>query len=385
MALFDTSGGLGGLLGDLGDYGFGLPSNTGGLIGDTERDAINKRALMSGIVNAGLTYFATPKNLNTGSALPYLGRAGLAGFGASQDVVDRALNTAYRNKILAGRDDVFSNINPLDVTPESLKVFIEGGKKDPSVLRRAAPVEKDTTDITNFNQARKEGYTGTFTDFLELKKANTNINLSQPITAINPKTGKEELVQFPNKPGEKPIFTGLQKPDTEVKLKAVPQAQANSWVQNTGTLKKIDDAIKAVNEAPEDSFGIANYLGDTIRQRTDKAGVEARAKVSGIGSQKFHDLSGAAVTVTEAKRLEPYLPLATDTKENVIKKLQNLKSEYEYTNSLIENTYGPDTGFKPLRSGDVPKAISKTIKRTGTDKSGKKVIEYSDGSIEYAN
>jgi hypothetical protein len=60
---------------------------------------------MSGGISALLTYLATPKNLNAGSALPYLGRAGLAGFGASQDVVDRALNTAYRNKILAGKED----------------------------------------------------------------------------------------------------------------------------------------------------------------------------------------------------------------------------------------------------------------------------------------
>jgi hypothetical protein len=102
MALFDT---MGGLLGDLGDYGFGVPKNTGGLIADPEREAINKRALLSGGLNALLTYIATPKNLNAGSALPYLGRAGLAGFGASQDVVDRALNTAYRNKILTARDD----------------------------------------------------------------------------------------------------------------------------------------------------------------------------------------------------------------------------------------------------------------------------------------
>jgi hypothetical protein len=105
MALFDTNSGLGGLLGDLGDYGFGVPRNTGGLVADAEREAINKRALLSGLISAGLTYAATPKNLNAGSALPYLGRAGLAGFGASQDVVDRALSTAYRNKLLAGKDD----------------------------------------------------------------------------------------------------------------------------------------------------------------------------------------------------------------------------------------------------------------------------------------
>ena len=102
MALFDTSGGLGGLLGD---FGFGVPRNTGGLISDEEKDAINKRALMSGGINAALTYLATPKNLNTGSVLPYLGKAGLAGFGASQNTVDQALNTAYRNRILSARDD----------------------------------------------------------------------------------------------------------------------------------------------------------------------------------------------------------------------------------------------------------------------------------------
>jgi hypothetical protein len=96
---------MGGLLGGLGDYGFGVPSNTGGLISDDEREAINKRALMSGGINAALTYLATPKNLNTGSVLPYLGKAGLAGFGASQNTVDQALNTAYRNRILSARDD----------------------------------------------------------------------------------------------------------------------------------------------------------------------------------------------------------------------------------------------------------------------------------------
>lgn len=99
MAIFDNIGGL------LGDLGIGVPRNTG-LISDTaDIDAINKRALMSGGVNALLTYLATPKNLNAGSPLPYLGRAALSGFGAAQNTVDQALNTAYRNKVLAGRED----------------------------------------------------------------------------------------------------------------------------------------------------------------------------------------------------------------------------------------------------------------------------------------
>jgi len=99
MAIFDNIGGL------LADYGIGVPRNTG-LISDTaDIDAINKRALTSGLINAGLTYLATPKNLNVGSALPYLGRAALSGFGASQNTIDQALNTAYRNKILTSKED----------------------------------------------------------------------------------------------------------------------------------------------------------------------------------------------------------------------------------------------------------------------------------------
>ena len=99
MAIFDNIGGL------LGDLGIGVPRNTG-LISDTaDIDAINNRALTSGLINAGLTYLATPKNLNAGSPLPYLGRAALAGFGAAQNTVDQALNTAFRNRMLAGRDD----------------------------------------------------------------------------------------------------------------------------------------------------------------------------------------------------------------------------------------------------------------------------------------
>jgi hypothetical protein len=215
MALFDNNplynnissltnpvtSGLGNLFDGMNVFGTSIPT---GILGTAEEEKLRKQSLLQGLLGTAATYLATPKNLNTGSALPYLGKAFLGGMGASQDVVDRALNNAYRQKLLAGKDDVFSNINPLDVTPESLDAYIKGGKKDPSLLRKAAPVEKpqgpmivpagstvydpgsnearytapkekDTTDITNFNEARKEGYKGTFTDFLNLKKQETKI------------------------------------------------------------------------------------------------------------------------------------------------------------------------------------------------------------------
>jgi hypothetical protein len=155
MALFDTNCGLGGLLGNLGDFGIGVTSQTGGLIDDpAQRDAINKRALFSGGLNALLTYAATPKNLNTGSAIPYLSKAGLAGFNASQDVIDRALNSAYKSQLLKGRNDPFGQIDITKFTPESIKAFQDklkgtadvAGVQDFSILKEKEP-KKDKLNI----------------------------------------------------------------------------------------------------------------------------------------------------------------------------------------------------------------------------------------------
>lgn len=148
MALFDNNplqslyapikSGIGGLFEGMTPFGSSIPS---GILDPKQEEKLRNQALFQGLLGTAATYLATPKNLNTGSPLPYIGKAVLGGMGASQDAIDRAV----RARLLAGRDDTFTNINPLDVTPESLKAYQESiaqGKKDPSLLRRAAPVEK---------------------------------------------------------------------------------------------------------------------------------------------------------------------------------------------------------------------------------------------------
>ena len=208
MALFDTNSGLGGLLGDFGDYGFGVPKNTGGLIGDAERDAINKRALLTGGINAALTYLATPKNLNTGSALPYLGKAGLAGFGASQNTIDQALNMAFRNKLLTGRDDNIKSINQ-DINGVRYEVTYKtdpktGVRTEIARSMRDAPKEIKEPTLPNLAQeyeyAVGKGYKGKFEDWkklsidarlaaeMPLKQQQSDYNYGTPTTPIKAPT-----------------------------------------------------------------------------------------------------------------------------------------------------------------------------------------------------
>lgn len=107
----------------------------------------------------------------------------------------------------------------------------------------------------------------------------------------------------------------------------MPASLIEKMAQNEVTLTNIRNAREMVGQSPN-SFGMTNYMGDTLMQRYDNEGVDARAAVSNIAGQKIHDRSGAAVTVGEMARLKPYIPNVTDTPETIDKKLAQFEREY---------------------------------------------------------
>jgi hypothetical protein len=287
MALFDTNSGLGGLLGDFSDYGFGVPKNTG-LIADVDRDAINKRALLSGLISAGLTYAATPKNLNTGSALPYLGRAGLAGFGASQDVVDRSLNTAYRNKILAGRETE----TPLEITRlinERDRLAAEN-PKNPNI----AVYE----DIIKNKRATKEGL---------------NINLGSPVAGVDPTTGQPVFFQASRTGGKPEIVPGIVPKSGEAQTKQIGgidslNSAIQSYKEKLKTWSPTDAAdpnkraqMKTVYNnmmlQAKEAYGLGVLNGPDYTILTDTIADPTTAK--GVAYGAFGALEGQADTLSE--------------------------------------------------------------------------------------
>lgn len=129
-----------------------------------------------------------------------------------------------------------------------------------------------------------------------------------------------------------------QAPGTGVKQPEVPATIKQALAQNDVTLNKIGRALEAVDAYPQ-AFGAKNVFGDTIRQRTDPEGVDARALVADIGSQKLHDRSGAAVTVSEAPRLVPFVPNVNDKPETIKKKLQLFQQEYAAMHAELSKGY----------------------------------------------
>lgn len=103
-----NDGGLASLFEGLTPFGTSIPA---GILTADQEDKLRKQSLISGLIGTAATYAATPKNLGAGSPLPYLGKAFLGGMGSSQDTINTAINNAYRQQLLAARDDKLYNVD----------------------------------------------------------------------------------------------------------------------------------------------------------------------------------------------------------------------------------------------------------------------------------
>lgn len=133
--------------------------------------------------------------------------------------------------------------------------------------------------------------------------------------------------------------------EREAKLAAaVPATQrrpVSAIVQKVGQNRKqistIDRALGGLDKNPN-SVGLVFSGPDGLNQRIDPKGVDVRADIGDVGSLLIHDRSGAAVTVSEAPRLKPFVPLVTDTPDAARKKLRRLKKLLEDETLFLEQT-----------------------------------------------
>lgn len=111
-----------------------------GLLGADEsqalalQDALQQQATKAGLLSAGVSFLTQPRNLQAGSALPYLGRAYQQGMQSAGDIYGTGLSQLARQQAF-GQRTPFGAINPADYTPESLSEFQKSGFRDFSLLK----------------------------------------------------------------------------------------------------------------------------------------------------------------------------------------------------------------------------------------------------------
>jgi len=81
---------------------FGVqPEYFSGLLGADETEKLRKQAMTTGLVNSAIALIAQPRNQRFGSALPYIGRALMAGQQAGQGVYNSALQGLWVQQKIA--------------------------------------------------------------------------------------------------------------------------------------------------------------------------------------------------------------------------------------------------------------------------------------------
>jgi hypothetical protein len=74
------------------------PQSLTGLLGEQATEDLRKKALTTGLINAAIGYIAQPKTMRYGSALPYIGRALMAGQQGAQGVYEGAITDFERQQ-----------------------------------------------------------------------------------------------------------------------------------------------------------------------------------------------------------------------------------------------------------------------------------------------
>ena len=274
-----------------------------------------------------------------------------------------------------GAKSNFGSINPSQYTPESIKAFVAKGGTDFSILRTPTPVNKEskTGDVQVYDiyvdQQIKAGKKPVGIDqFLLNQKIAArqpgNITYGSPIPAVDA-SGKAVFIQPGRAGGAPAVMQGFTPP--EAKLKDVPPSINTAIIANQTAANQLDRAIALVSgtdlpgmTGDTEATGLKGYLPNAILNRIDPKGVSARAEIADIGSLKINDRSGAAVTASETPRLMPFIPLATDDKETVLKKLNRLKLEVANETNAMKDIYSKEQGFKENPLLNKPSVAGKT-------------------------
>lgn len=127
----------------------------------------------------------------------------------------------------------------------------------------------------------------------------------------------------------------------------IPNAAAAGIQENLKSLGLVDTALKTLSGRPQSIGPGTGMLGDTVTQFNDPEGTDVRRIIGEIGAVKIHDLSGAAVSASEAPRFMPFVPKVTDRPEVARKKLEGFRHEMALYLKEMDDYYSPANRYLP--------------------------------------
>jgi len=233
--------------------------------------------------------------------------------------------------------------------------YIPGGPADPAVIAQGRAPAAQQPDIVKYEfYVKQEKDAGkkplSFNDWelrkvREGKSTSTNVTYGAPVAATDAQ-GRPVFIQ-PGKGGGAPSVIEGFSPVGE-KLKPVPAHINTAMTSNQAFLNKLDRTEKLVNENP-DAIGILKSMTpDAVLNRADPKGTATRAALAELAATKVHDLSGAAVSVSEFGRLKKFLPQQNDDAATAKTKLDGMRAEIQDIMQMTNSIYSESQGYKGI-------------------------------------
>jgi hypothetical protein len=355
MAFFPTEGD--GILSNLPNL-FITNNPLEGVLTPEQNKELRNKALTQGLLGTALNYLAQPKTENYGSAVPYLAKAYLGGMGSSQNVYD----TATKNLLDRLNLEKTARATELQGMTEIDKLYASRDKiaaKDPNDPRLKVYDKALETKST-----RGDGI---------------NLNLGSPVAGVD-KEGNPVFFQ-PSKTGGAPSIVSGVKPLQEPKAPTENQAKAATFYsQMTNASKELEDLQKEgfKSNDPYAQFGVS-VAGTPLRGFTSSQNQRARQIQEQWAESFLRIKTGAAATKDEVSRnVATFFPQIGETDPSIIE--QKARARLQAEQDVLAMTK-PGAIQKETQPSNQPKKIV----RTGKDKSGRVVYQYSDGSVGYGD
>jgi hypothetical protein len=374
MALFDTNE-YGGIFDSLPNIFMTPDFAQTGILTDDQQKSLRNQATKAGLLGSALTYFSTPQNQNYGSIVPYLAKAGLGGMGAAQDVYGSGLTNLYRQRLSAGRDDPFGNIDITKFTPESIQAFQESGNKDYSKLR-ATPENRgqasQSSDIQLINR-----YNETYAKYQQDPK---NPLLRNEVKALELKLGLQQPPQTQAELVKKQLTPLETKVEEKSAQDLVDFTIGGGFSDVQKGLSQLEIAKQTLQTQPEGKITgkLVGAQDDTgILKYTNPIAQDTKEQVQEIAQRNLRVILGPQFTAKEGEALinrvyNPALPQSVNVKRLDLLQEQMTsaaKTKQEAVNYYNEN--GTLKGFKGKLYNNASDFLNEyNAKIKGTEKAG---------------
>jgi hypothetical protein len=333
---------------------FGTPIPTG-ILDPQQEEKLRNQALVSGIIGTAANYLATPKNLNAGSALPYLAKAYIGGMGASQGTVDTALNNLYRQQLLAGRNqDNLYNVDGALVNREGNVVY-------------QSPTKQQKRDTTVVDGVVVDVNTGeaVYTSPKQQKLNTDVIDVGGKKILINKDTGapiQEFIVTKP--PAQQETRAELVKKNLTPLEAKVEEKSAQDLVDFTigggfsdvqKGLSQLEIAKQTLQQQPEGRITgkLVGAQDDTgLLKYTNPAAQDTKEQVQEIAQRNLRLILGPQFTAKEGEALinrvyNPALPQSVNVKRlDLLQEQMTSAAKTKQEAVDYYNTNGTLKGFK---------------------------------------